>query len=126
MNPLEKQQHKDFEEKPHSKGPPKIAPSHRRTRPPPNTWFLESNPVHALNGILIGLAVLAQLKVMSNGQAQIHRPWNSGNNRQHLCTPCSLMIVMLSSLNEANSLTCDWTAAVHSTIFLYHRSIRLQ
>jgi len=26
MNPLEKQQHKDFEEKPHSKGPPQNCP----------------------------------------------------------------------------------------------------
>jgi len=45
---------------------PKLAASHGRSRPPPNTWFIGPTRVNTPNGILIASAISLQLTIFSH------------------------------------------------------------
>jgi len=52
---------------------PKIAPFLEGIQAPPNTWFAWNTRVHTPNGVLIGLAVSAQLMVVFNRHTHTDR-----------------------------------------------------
>jgi len=65
--------------------PPKLPPFLQVSRPPPSILFLGPTWVQTQNGIWIGLAILAQVMVMSNRPS--YRYFCSVG--LHLCTACS-------------------------------------
>jgi len=65
--------------------PLKIAPSHRGSWTPSNTWFLEPTKTHNPNGIWIESTVFAGLTIVTDRQSDRPR-YSVCNNRLHLRT----------------------------------------
>jgi len=63
--------------------PPQIAPSYGGSGPPSNTWFLGPTQVHTLSRILIGLAIFARLKIVTDQPTDRPR-YSIRDNKSHL------------------------------------------